>query len=193
MGLTIQYGLRAPAALSPSAIEKLLRSWAWRIRKGRLGRPGPVGPVDPASSRFQVYVQRPVNCTEFSYAEVSPRVGFFCRVEIGEGCEPLIVGLCRYPGRVNLARHGPVFLRGGWRLSGFCKTVYAGVCGEEHFVDCHRRVIDILTVVAPPGAAMNDRGAAASERSRSHERNRAGRADDFLLSTHAGNICSNAM
>lgn len=71
-----------------------------------------------------------------------------------------MIGLCRYPGRVQLG--GCVRgIRGGWQLVGFCKTEYAAMHGLDHFVDCHRRVIMLLH--AEPhrkvSATIDDEGA----------------------------------
>lgn len=143
MGLSIAYTIRAPAALKPVEVRALLGKWAGSVRRARWGRAGAVRVVDPDSSRFQYWMTRRLANGDYTGLAVPPREGFWCGIEIGAGCEPLIVGLCRYPGRVTLG--GRVRgLRGGWWLVGFCKTQYAALHGTAHFADCHCRVIDIL-------------------------------------------------
>ena len=159
MGLSIGYQIRARAVLSPEKARRLLGQWAREIRRAQLGRPGPITAVDPARSRFQYWITQRLNDTDSVGLNVPPRSGFSCTVEIGAGCEPLVLGLCRYPGRVTLGGRVRA-VPGGWYLRGFCKTEYAALHGLDHFVDCHRRVIAILGAM-PYGAvnvAIDDEG-----------------------------------
>lgn len=153
MGLSISYTLRAPAAWRPEELPRRLEAWAREIRRTRLGRPGRVTPVRPASSRFQSWITQLLNDTDHVGLHVEPRCGFAWVVEVGAGCEPLVLGLCRYPGRVELGGRVRT-IRGGRQLHGFCKTEYAALQGVEHFVDCHRRVIAILRSAAEWGVAV---------------------------------------
>ena len=77
--------------------------------------------------------------------EVSPTQGFIFCVAVGKDCEPLWLGLCRYPPKVlQGGRELPTRLGNKWRLSGFSKTQYASLHGWEYFQRCHCVVIEIL-------------------------------------------------
>src|ERR1017187_4387185 len=52
------------------------------------------------------------------------------------------MGLCRYE-KVS-----------GWRLQGFCKTQYASCHGWEHFLKCHRSVIELLRAAEESGLRL---------------------------------------
>ena len=83
-------------------------------------------------------------------------------VTLGEGCEPLRLGLCRYPDRVPDHQTGctRVVRRRGWRLAGFCKTQYASLQGWEHFRRCHTAAVDLLASLRRLGlrVEINDEG-----------------------------------
>ena len=66
----------------------------------------------------------------------------------GHGCEPANIGLCRYPGSVEV-RDGKRRRTGlsGWSWHSFCKTQYASdpSCGGvENFLRCHLSVVRLL-------------------------------------------------
>jgi hypothetical protein len=42
----------------------------------------------------------------------------------------------------------------GWRLSGFSKTQYASLHGWEHFLRCHRAVVELLASLRPLGVRL---------------------------------------
>ncbi|MEJ1971021.1 MAG: hypothetical protein WDM96_00370 [Lacunisphaera sp.] len=88
--------------------------------------------------------------------------GHVFAVRLGEDCEPLRLGLCRYPDRVRDHQTGRLRVaRGrGWRLSGFCKTQYASLHGWEHFRRCHLAAVDLLTGLRRLGlcVTINDEG-----------------------------------
>lgn len=75
---------------------------------------------------------------------VRPLEGFLFPVGVGEDCEPLWLGLCRYPLTVRVEDRLRRTNFHGWRLKSFCKTQYAGLHGWEHFRRCHTAVIDLL-------------------------------------------------
>jgi hypothetical protein len=76
--------------------------------------------------------------------DIPAEVGFLFFVAVGEGCEPLRLGLCRYPKTVVMG--GKRYRTGlpGWRFHGFSKTQYASLHGWEHFRRCHTAVVDLL-------------------------------------------------
>lgn len=83
---------------------------------------------------------------------VPPVEGCVFPVLIGQDCEPLCLGLCRYPATVqNDDRLMPTRLGAGWRFSGSCKTQYASVHGWDHFRRCHTAVISLLRIAAELG------------------------------------------
>jgi hypothetical protein len=77
--------------------------------------------------------------------ELVPRMGFVLPVIVGKGCEPLWLGLARYPDGVD-APDGQCHLTHltGLRWKGFCKTQFASLHGWEHFRRCHLAVIGLL-------------------------------------------------
>jgi hypothetical protein len=84
--------------------------------------------------------------------EVSPTAGFLFRVDVGEDCEPLWLGLCRYPETVlHHGRELQTKSGRGWRLAGFSKTQYASLHGWEHFQRCHCAVVNLLAACRTPG------------------------------------------
>jgi hypothetical protein len=97
----------------------------------------------------------------FSGIEIRPVTGFLFRVSVGQDCEPLWLGLCRYPKTVD--REGDqknTKLGRGWRLAGFCKTQYASLRGWEHFVRCHCAVVHFLAGCRSPAlrVSISDEG-----------------------------------
>ena len=87
--------------------------------------------------------------------EIFPIAGHVFCIEVGRDCEPLWVGLCRYPANVRVngrERRVPRVPRGpAWRLRGFSKTQYASLHGWEHFRRCHVAVVDFLAALRPLG------------------------------------------
>jgi hypothetical protein len=69
----------------------------------------------------------------------------------GDGCEPLNLGLCLFPGTIQIETpKGLKRIRtniSGWSWSSFCKTQYASdprCGGVENFLRCHLSVIRLL-------------------------------------------------
>lgn len=71
----------------------------------------------------------------------------------GRGCEPLVLGLARYPDTIAFVescharypRSRMLATRlGGWRWHAFCKTRYASEHRLEHFLRCHALCIAAL-------------------------------------------------
>src|SRR5207302_341041 len=77
--------------------------------------------------------------------EVRPCDSLLFRTEVGEDCEPLWLGLCRYPARVwHVGRQVSTRLGSGWRFARFSKTQFACIHGWDHFLRCHRGIIELL-------------------------------------------------
>ena len=152
MGLTLHYKLRAPAGFAEAAIPALVaRMQAAATVMRRAGRIERVGKIagDPDDLHWlgewlQVSVRGEENCSRG--VEVPALAGHVFTVLLGEGCEPLRLGLCRYPDRVPDHQTGGtrVVRRRGWRLAGFCKTQYASLHGWDHFRRCHAAAVDLL-------------------------------------------------
>lgn len=83
-----------------------------------------------------------------SYATVSPSHVIAFEAWPGEGCEPANIGLCRYPGVIEV-EEGKRRRTGlaGWSWQSFCKTQYASdpnCGGVENFLRCHLSVVRLL-------------------------------------------------
>lgn len=124
MGLTIHYQLRPSA--THEGIDDLQARWAAQeLRKlalkfkraGRVEAVGQMGFTPDLRRWASEWRTRsvPDEPHTFTGEEIRPLAGHLFRVSVGRGCEPLLLGLCRYP-------------RGGWRLKSFCKTQYASAC-----------------------------------------------------------------
>jgi hypothetical protein len=156
MGLTIHYKLGLIGAvegvdhLQARDVVDVARKLALKFkRKGRVDAVGAIG-FEPALRRFARewrFHRVPGAPKSFTEEEIWPVAGWLFFVEVGRGCEPLLLGLCRYD-------------RPGWRLHSFSKTQFAGVHGWEHFQRCHCVVIDLLAALRPLGfkVRINDEG-----------------------------------
>ncbi len=140
MGLTIHYQLTLSHAgggvddLQARSAAEALRKLALQFkRKGRLDAIGKLG-FAPEDRRYAVEWEMrrvPGHASTFTGKEIHPVAGHLFQARVGRGCEPLLLGLCRYE-------------RGGWRLESFSKTQYASLHGWEHFCRCHTAIIDLL-------------------------------------------------
>ena len=157
MGLTVHFQLSAPAATTAADAQRLVldaRGIAQRFQ--REGWVADVGGLreDPTTLRRcatdWLTWSWPGEPNTVTGAEISPVAGWLFRVNVGRDCESLWLGLCRYPetiwhaGRELLTRKGR-----GWRLSGFSKTQYASLHGWEHFLRCHRAVVEFYFSTQP--------------------------------------------
>ena len=83
---------------------------------------------------------------------------------VGDGCEPMNIGLCLYPGFGDF--HGKrvrTNAPSGWSWSSFCKTQYASnpdCGGVENFLNCHTTVISMLDTARQAGVSteVDDEG-----------------------------------
>lgn len=156
MGLTLHYTLGAPAALDDDAVPALVR--AMRAVAERFRRAGRVAAVSPVSATREdlewCTAWLPVRAAGgVRGLPVPPHAGRLFFVDLGEGAEPLRLGLCAYPESVDDPGNGRprrVRLR-GWRLRAFCKTHYASLHGWEHFLRTHTAAIDLLLALRPLG------------------------------------------
>jgi hypothetical protein len=163
MGLTIHYKLIAPSGIGPERAREFVSQWRRRAlgfkQRGRVDAVYSLGD-DEKSLRWarQWVFRREPDSSE--HAEVLPLEGFIFPVAAGRDCEPLWLGLCRYPLTVIIGgRRIRTGLR-GWRLHGFCKTQYASLHGWNYFRRCHAAVIDLLAAGRRMGleVEINDEG-----------------------------------
>lgn len=150
MGLTLHYKLRGPARSTDATIRKLvdaMRTHALAFQ--RAGRVHSVGPIKQSAKDIfwlseYLTVKMGENCSRG--IEVPVVRGYAFTVKLGEGSEPLRLGLCQYPDRVPDPTTGRsrVVRSTGWRLSFFCKTQYASLHGWENFQRCHTAAVDLL-------------------------------------------------
>jgi hypothetical protein len=159
MGLTVHFQLRAPADTATADAKRLVLA-AHRVarRFQREGWAERVGPVSDAPGLLErvacdwLILPVPSEPNTSTGAELLPLGGWVFRVDMGADCEPLWLGLCRYPAKV---RHGgrelPTGKGRGWRLPGFIKTQYASLHGVEHFLRCHRGAVELLAGLRPLG------------------------------------------
>lgn len=158
MGLTVHFKLAVSVA-SPAPAAKRLVETMRRVAL-RFQREGLVDEVPPITSEMTTlrrfardWLILPVPGAENTSTgvEVFPTEGFLFRVDVGEDCEPLWLGLCRYPETVRHQGHKLATKSGtGWRLAGFSKTQYASLHGGEHFLRCHRAVVELLAGLRRP-------------------------------------------
>ena len=152
MGLTVHFKLAAPPGCTGAQAKKLVESMrrvALRFqREGLVDRVLPMTADAKSLRRFArawLILPVPGEANTSTGTEVCPAAGFLFGVEVGEGCEPLWLGLCRYPSKVRFqGKELRTKAGAGWRLSGFSKTQYASLHGWEHFLRCHRAIVELL-------------------------------------------------
>jgi hypothetical protein len=85
---------------------------------------------------------------EENWISVTPTEMIAFLISVGEGCEPAVFGLARYPDFV-VAPDGERMETdlAGWSWQSFCKTQYASnpkIGGQENFLRCHLNLIKLL-------------------------------------------------
>lgn len=150
MGLTIHFKMVAPPGTDASRARDLVRAMRRRARgfkqRGRVAAVLPIGDTreDLRWALDGRSVPHPWRPGEESWIEIPAAEGCLFPVQVGEDCEPLWLGLCRYPKTVVLGGRRYRTHRAGWRFHGFTKTQYASLHSWEHFRRCHLAVIDLL-------------------------------------------------
>jgi hypothetical protein len=158
MGLTIHYKLSLPRGADAPVHRRIVQFRA-RVEKRCSARNGmQVFPATTdavelnrwACAYLAVRDDRDPECIH--PLEVPPIGGCIFPVSIGEGCEPLWLGLCRYPETIQLRERAiRTGQSAGWRFSAGCKTQYASVHGWEHFLRCHSTVVELLRLAVESG------------------------------------------
>ena len=151
MGLTIHYKIEADAGVDAAEARRLVtegRTLAGRMYlRGEFDDVGPLAWDRRARQEATQWCSVPIRGRKGASQEVEvyPLEGFLFRVEVGRDCEPLWLGLCRYPATVETGL-GQRRTRLGdrWQFSRFSKTQYASLHGWDHFLRCHRAIIELL-------------------------------------------------
>ena len=158
MGLTVNFQFTAAAALAAARAEEMVGS----LHSLALGfkREGFVDRVFPIASDLEtlhqfacdwLIVPVPGEVETSTGVEILPTAGWIFLISVGAGCEPLRLGLCRYPETVRYdGKELPTGKPACWRISGFCKTQYASVHGWEHFKRCHCGIVHLLATCQMP-------------------------------------------
>lgn len=151
MGLTIHFNLQAPSGTDVAGARELVRQLRRRAQgfkhRGRVDAVHPIGSDEEALRWAEewLFFSIPHHPNEQHPICIMPWEGFVFPVTVGEDCEALWLGLCRYPLSVRVNGAARRTNLRGWRMRGFCKTQYAGLRGWEHFRRCHTAVIDLLS------------------------------------------------
>lgn len=147
MGLTIHYTLSCPDTLTDAEASALVhaaqRKAAVLVRRLGLARIDAVQPIDTTHPLHRSYIMEEHKNKTLCHA-VHPLYGWMFFVHPGEGCDLASFGLCRYPAEIKISGRMRPTNRPAWSYSGFCKTQYASLHGEKHFLKCHSGVIDLL-------------------------------------------------
>jgi hypothetical protein len=157
MGLTVHYKLRLPGTVTKTAAENLVHTAHSRatafVRRNKLAGITPVLEADPDSFLSRQFVTEERDGDTVGH-EVPPECGWLFSVHPGRDCESIICGLAFYPATIRVGRRTLRTGCGGWGYSGFCKTQYASLHGEAHFLKSHKAVIDLLLLWEKLGAKV---------------------------------------
>ena len=154
MGLTLHYRLTAPEGFAARRAAALVRrlhatASAWAA-EGRIESVLPISSERDDLDRFGSAwhaLPHPDDAETSVGVQIPPEAGWIFPIELGADCEPLWLGLCRYPPTVAIdGRNRSTRLSGRWQFTHFCKTQYASLHGWAHFVRCHGAAIDLLGV-----------------------------------------------
>jgi hypothetical protein len=111
-----------------------------------------VSPVIPASEQAEITDKLHTVGRGHArrYVPIRAAEGWVVVIDVGNGCQPLALGLCKYPSEWR-CQHGhswprwhPTNISDEWQFSWFCKTQFSGKHGLAHFVRCHKSVISLL-------------------------------------------------
>ena len=168
MGLSININATAPDSLGIAEIETLVRRWhslaqtfaSEGLIKKVHGMSNKHDDLDRFASRY-VSIPHPDDPDTITGVSVPPTEGWMFIASIGEGCEPLMLGFCRYPKFVS-TRNGngggrkqlPTGAGTGWHFQTSCKTQYASTRGWEHFRRCHVAIIELAAAAESLGATV---------------------------------------
>lgn len=186
MGLTVFYTLHHRAPLTDPEACSLVERLRAAVRDADVQGVSRLIRVGLDSPLAYEWVDLPQPGGGLVQVDVPPDTGCLFQVTVGQDCEPLLLGLCRYPttvvhrGRVLRTNCGA-----GWSLRYFCKTQYASLHGWPHFLLCHRAVIEALLIARRLGleVKIRDRGGYWPRRSESLLRQSLGVMNGFVAAT----------
>lgn len=169
MGLTIHYTFTARSTLRDETVRRLVQSTARLALEIGCAHVGKVLPADEgdrdAPEFFDCHGRR-----ERRMFGGPGKWGWLVEVWPGEGCETATFGMYRHRPRIpgNPYRTRYPRRNSRWEFHGFCKTYYAAERGLEHFVQCHKRVVQLLDLWgrAQVGVRVHDEGGFWKSRSR---------------------------
>lgn len=159
MGLTLHYRLTAPEGCTARRAAALVRrihtkasEWA---AAGRIEQVLPISSDPTDLDRFGtawLTMPHPDDPETSVGVHIPPEAGWIFPVDLGEDCEPLWLGLCRYPATVAVGgRERSTRLSPRWQFAHFCKTQYASLHGWDNFVRCHVSAVDLLALYRAQG------------------------------------------
>ena len=149
MGITIHYRLATQQEWTDERVREWLEIVADYAR--HLGCAS-VGPVVPAYQLADVTAKLHKVGRDHTrrFVPINPTSGSVVAIDVGEGCQPLALALCKYPARWrchhgrSMQRWHPTKISREWQFGWFCKTQFAGQHGAAHFLRCHKTVISLL-------------------------------------------------
>jgi hypothetical protein len=154
MGLTIEYQLSARKNWSSVKVRRTLETVADCAR--HLGCAS-VGEVQPALLQAKVTMRWWKSTDRKLSKWILADEGWVTILDVGEGCQPLALALCKYPQyiprwhRKRWHYDVPSGFPAGWTFSWFCKTQFAGQHGGAHFIRCHKTVVNLLDFCGKAG------------------------------------------
>lgn len=168
MGLSINIHITAPASIGIREIDAIIKRWhacaCAFAGEGRVARVFDASGEPDDLERFATHwlsVPHPDFPDTVTSVAVLPIEGRMFLVRVGEGCEPLTLGLCRYPESVHTPASKdecepmPTGVGEGWHFSSSCKTQYAGTRGWEHFRSCHTAAIELTAAAEAFGLTVH--------------------------------------
>ena len=187
MGLTIHYKLTVEENISSVAARELVERAALHAKQIGEVEVGEIIQVESDFPLASLFV-RTGSEAENSFADVPPDNGWLVEVLPGDGCESVFLALCQYPRKISVrGKSLPTGYAGGWQFQGHCKTQYAAEHGWEHFLRCHKAVIQVLDFWRELGATAEVTDEGAFWESRSEEKLRAAlKKYDGLVAAVAG-------
>ncbi len=175
MGLTIHYKLSVKENISSAAARELVERAARHAQEIGCAEVGELIQVEPDFPFTALFVTKATgNESEASFADVPAQDGWLVSADPGAGCESVLLALCQYPREIPF--RGEMLLTGyagGWLFQGHCKTQYAAEHGWEHFLRCHKAVVNLLEFCLQIGLTVEVTDESGYWESRSEEKLRA--------------------
>jgi hypothetical protein len=144
MGLMIHYKLAVKENISAAAARELVERVARHAQEIGCAEVGEIIQVEPDFPFTSLFV-RAGSEEECCFGDVPTTDGWLVSAKPGNGCEGVFLALCQYPREILFRGEMlPTGYTGGWLFQGHCKTQYAAEHGWEHFLRCHKTVVNLL-------------------------------------------------